>query len=375
MERKESGEEEKEGVEWAALYGGLQSDLYVTIIAKCVPFSLLTFYCERLLTLKFPLLLLLSIPPVALHTRPECFHNAPSPTLYPNPQPSHITLLLCPQRSPKATSPQCKKASFSVSSCVASRAVFTPLNIIPLRLQEERADFEDDDSSSASLTPGGSECDSDGRLTPLPASNPPRESVGLYTGVEATQKLTAWKNKEDMGILSVARLIYAERGLKGFWKGFTTSALLSINPSITLAVFQVLRKAIIYSRRRHNPLNKDANLTPMQTFFVGAIANSIASTILYPLILAKKRLQSSSPQSRATLVSALRESYLDVYDPHAPSASPAAPFPDPSLSITTPGATTEHPLTLSTRPSYKRARRNRRAREVQGKMEGLEGLY
>ena len=169
-----------------------------------------------------------------------------------------------------------------------------------------------------------------------------------------------------MGILDVARLIYAEQGLKGFWKGFTTSALLSINHSITLAVFQFFRKVIVYSRQRRNPRNKSLNLTPAQAFFVGAIANSIGSSILYPLILAKKRLQSSAPQSRATLVTVLREAYLGSFDPHSADPTSAAPFPDPS-------ALGEKP-TLSARPSYRRARSSRRSKD-EGKMEGMEGLY
>ncbi|KAJ3522595.1 hypothetical protein NMY22_g11827 [Coprinellus aureogranulatus] len=355
--RVEDGEEdEKDGMGWGALYDGLQSDLYATIISNFFYFyfySFLRSLSTQGLNASITLAVLrraLKLPSLTSQSQPSSKKH--KPTIWED-------ILL------------------GFIAGVASRAVSTPLNIITLRLQEERADSEDDDSSSdGSLTPSPSESDSDGAISPLRASNPPLESVGLPTGLSTHSSHAAGERKGDMGILDVARLIYAERGLKGFWKGFTTSALLSINPSITLAVFQLFRQVIVYSRRRRNPLNKNTNLTPLQAFFVGAIANSIASTILYPLILAKKRLQSSSPQSRATLVGVLREAYLGAYNPHSPDPSSDAPFPGPSASTNTPDSTADHPPTLPHRPSYKRARSSRRSpRDLDGKMEGLEGLY
>jgi solute carrier family 25 (peroxisomal adenine nucleotide transporter), member 17 len=109
--------------------------------------------------------------------------------------------------------------------------------------------------------------------------------------------------------------------------------LLSINPSITLAFFQLFRSVLLRTRVREAALagKKTAltlDLKPWEAFFVGATATSIgespysgvtrarkltlsglANTILYPLILAKKRLQVATGKSSATLFSVLVDAY------------------------------------------------------------------
>ncbi|TFK45029.1 mitochondrial carrier domain-containing protein [Crucibulum laeve] len=142
---------------------------------------------------------------------------------------------------------------------VASRAISTPLNIITLRLQREAEEDEEsgDETSSNSST-----------------------------------------------ITDVVKAIYKEKGLAGFWRGFETTAILSLNPSITLAFFQIFRRALDLTRPspivQNLNLNKQRSTTnpsPQEAFIGGAISNSIAVTLLYPLILAKTRVQASSGSS------------------------------------------------------------------------------
>ncbi|KAH8827923.1 mitochondrial carrier domain-containing protein [Flagelloscypha sp. PMI_526] len=125
---------------------------------------------------------------------------------------------------------------------VASRALSTPLNLVTLKLQQEQEQNE---------------------------------------GSKAGPKK----------IRAVMRDIYQKHGLAGFWKGFGMTALCCLNPSLTMAFFQVLRRLIEVLTRSKRPLS------PREAFFVGAISSSISSFLLYPLILAKTRLQATSATS------------------------------------------------------------------------------
>ncbi|KAJ3826958.1 mitochondrial carrier domain-containing protein [Lentinula raphanica] len=155
-------------------------------------------------------------------------------------------------------------------SGVASRAVSMPLSMITLRLQTGRHEPEEDPSGNL--------------------------------------------NSNRNVILRAFKSIYEEQGLRGFWRGFNTTILLSLNPSITLAFFQLFRRVLALSRRTPSSAGPVVLVdpTPSQAFFGGALSNSIAVALLYPLILSKTRLQAfhRSPNS----VSANR--------PHSASSTP-----------------------------------------------------
>ncbi|GAA5980271.1 hypothetical protein JCM11641_005525 [Rhodosporidiobolus odoratus] len=101
--------------------------------------------------------------------------------------------------------------------------------------------------------------------------------------------------------LRIGREIYAEQGLRGFWSGFQSTILLTLNPAITYYVFALIHRAVIPAKHRSHP-------TPAQTFFSGALASAVASAIVFPLILAKTRLQFRSPTGKA-----LYSSQFDVF--------------------------------------------------------------
>ncbi|KAJ3864549.1 mitochondrial carrier domain-containing protein [Lentinula novae-zelandiae] len=143
-------------------------------------------------------------------------------------------------------------------SGVASRVVSMPLSIITLRLQTGRHDDSDE------------------------------------SGIV---------DQEENGnaMIQTVKKIYEEQGFSGFWRGFNTSILLSLNPSITLAFFQLFRRLLALIRRRHSDSQPAliVDPTPGEAFFGGAISNSIAVALLYPLILSKTRLQASRSKSTA----------------------------------------------------------------------------
>ncbi|KAF9463609.1 mitochondrial carrier domain-containing protein [Collybia nuda] len=156
---------------------------------------------------------------------------------------------------------------------VASRAISTPLNVITLRLQTGRRNDDDSDDES-----------------------------------EPTSR----------EVMSVMKDIYSEQGLAGFWRGFQTTTLLSLNPSLTLTLFQLFRRLLNFTHTRAFQANNRTSVvkgalkapqvdpTPREAFLGAAVSNSFAVTLLYPFILAKTRLQATSATS-------LREVIVDAY--------------------------------------------------------------
>jgi len=111
---------------------------------------------------------------------------------------------------------------------------------------------------------------------------------------------------EDASVSSVVRQIYEDNGLRGFWKGFKTTTLLSLNPSLTLFFYQAFRRGFLRGRNRDLP-------TPRQAFVGAAVSNALAVSILYPLILAKTRLQSSKWKHNAENNGRQNRSMFDVW--------------------------------------------------------------
>ena len=82
----------------------------------------------------------------------------------------------------------------------------------------------------------------------------------------------------------IAKQIYRERGLQGFWSGYSASLILTLNPSMTFSFFETLKRTVLPRNQRDNP-------TPQATFLLAALSKAMASTITYPFSLAKSRLQ------------------------------------------------------------------------------------
>lgn len=89
---------------------------------------------------------------------------------------------------------------------------------------------------------------------------------------------------ETPSAVQIAKDIYKEKGITGFWTGYKATVVLSINPSLTYYFFQALKANLIPYKRRDNP-------TGGELFLYSALAKSLAGLITYPYILAKTRLQ------------------------------------------------------------------------------------
>lgn len=81
-------------------------------------------------------------------------------------------------------------------------------------------------------------------------------------------------------LLSTIRLLIKERGPLGLWAGFPSTCILTLSPSITLYLFEALKRLTLPKASRNNP-------SAGATFITSATASAIANAILYPLILSK----------------------------------------------------------------------------------------
>ena len=92
---------------------------------------------------------------------------------------------------------------------------------------------------------------------------------------------------EQGSLRSIASQIRAEKGVRGFWSGYSASLVLTLNPSLTFFFFEALKRTLLPRNQRQSP-------SPQATFIMAAISKAMASTITYPFSLAKSRLQASS---------------------------------------------------------------------------------
>ncbi|KAL8895173.1 MAG: hypothetical protein Q9192_003799 [Flavoplaca navasiana] len=88
-------------------------------------------------------------------------------------------------------------------------------------------------------------------------------------------------------IRAIALQIRNEKGVQGFWSGYSASLVLTLNPSLTFFLFEFLKRLLI-------PRNKRGDPPAQATFLIAAVSKAVASTITYPFSLAKSGAQASS---------------------------------------------------------------------------------
>jgi hypothetical protein len=91
----------------------------------------------------------------------------------------------------------------------------------------------------------------------------------------------------------IAWEIRREKGIQGFWSGYSASLILTLNPSITMLLHKVLLRLVVPRAQRDDPGAR-------MTFLLAAISKALASTATYPFSLAKTRAQVSSQKPSST---------------------------------------------------------------------------
>ena len=121
----------------------------------------------------------------------------------------------------------------------------------------------------------------------------------------------------DTSARSIARQIRTEKGLQGFWSGYSASLVLALNPSVTFFLFETFKRTLLPRSQRSNP-------SPQAIFFLAAFSKAIASTITYPFSLAKTRSQASfknsSRRDQQETIIANPEKYVPETKTHVPSS-------------------------------------------------------
>ncbi len=108
----------------------------------------------------------------------------------------------------------------------------------------------------------------------------------LFTTPLSNITTRAQTARGQTSIRSIADSILREKGLMGFWSGYSASVVLTLNPSLTFFFYEAL-KGLLPKSRREDP---GARLT----FLTAALSKAMASSITYPFSLAKARAQASS---------------------------------------------------------------------------------
>ncbi|KAJ3169951.1 hypothetical protein HDU88_000593 [Geranomyces variabilis] len=88
---------------------------------------------------------------------------------------------------------------------------------------------------------------------------------------------------KKQGTIETAMKILREEGIKGFWQGILPALILVINPVIQFTVFERL-KGWLQNR-------KNTALGGLDFFILGAISKLAATSITYPYIVVKSRMQ------------------------------------------------------------------------------------
>lgn len=102
-----------------------------------------------------------------------------------------------------------------------------------------------------------------------------------------TRKQTAASGKggdKNQTTSDIAARIRKEKGIAGFWSGYSASLILTLNPSITFFLNEFLKRVILPRAKREKP-------SAALTFLLAALSKSVASSITYPFSLAKTRAQ------------------------------------------------------------------------------------
>jgi len=91
----------------------------------------------------------------------------------------------------------------------------------------------------------------------------------------------------EPSVQEIVSQIQSEKGLQGFWSGYSASLVLTLNPSITFFLYETFKRTLLPRSRRDDP-------GVGVTFLMASVSKAIASTITYPFSLAKAKAQVGS---------------------------------------------------------------------------------
>lgn len=109
-----------------------------------------------------------------------------------------------------------------------------------------------------------------------------RKQTAAMTALDGSTGIPPASSTRD-----IAYEIRKEKGIQGFWSGYSASLVLTLNPSLTMLLHKTLLRLLVSQSKRDNPGST-------VTFLIAATSKALASSITYPFQLAKTRAQVSS---------------------------------------------------------------------------------
>ncbi|OMP83932.1 Peroxisomal adenine nucleotide transporter 1, partial [Diplodia seriata] len=91
----------------------------------------------------------------------------------------------------------------------------------------------------------------------------------------------------ELSARDIALQIRHEKGVQGFWSGYSAALILTLNPALTFLLHESMLRLLLPRAGRAKPGSK-------LTFLLAALSKVVASTITYPVAMAKTRAQASS---------------------------------------------------------------------------------
>ncbi|EFN58748.1 hypothetical protein CHLNCDRAFT_140450 [Chlorella variabilis] len=93
------------------------------------------------------------------------------------------------------------------------------------------------------------------------------------------------------GIVAVARQVYSEYGVPGFWNGTAASLVMVVNPTLQYALYEWLQAARARLRQqRGGKAGPAARATALEVFLLSALAKAGATLVTYPMMNIKTRM-------------------------------------------------------------------------------------
>jgi adenine nucleotide transporter 17 len=120
----------------------------------------------------------------------------------------------------------------------------------------------------------------------------------------SSDKTPSNASKKRLGFFDALTAILNKDGVAGLWRGIGPALVLVINPVLQYTVFEQLKNVLI--RRRTAKLRAQAGvaatavaiLSDWDFFFLGALSKLVATSVTYPYIVLKSRLQAGSENAR-----------------------------------------------------------------------------
>ncbi|CEG35322.1 mitochondrial carrier family [Plasmopara halstedii] len=122
----------------------------------------------------------------------------------------------------------------------------------------------------------------------------PLEMINTRAQIEFSGDKDETNGPRQRTLIGIAREIYAENGLRTFWKGFIPSLVLVSNPSINYTIFYKLKLQLQQFKMAANNTKRVSSLTALEALILAAFAKAVATIITYPIIRAKVLIQAQT---------------------------------------------------------------------------------